>query len=202
VRRIWHRTYGEQIDYHLADGRAPIFDEGQPGRVEKAREYVARLVDHLAYLGRPLVIRELGCGAADISGRFSGAHEVHGYDVVPMAEKVVHERFPRVQFQLIEVERVRPQETDILILCEVLEHIHDPVQLVSNWLPFAKGVVIGHPLNEPEPYVEPGHIWRYDDQDYLGWFRIGGHRMIESSKFSMGPFPEMVLGYGVREGSA
>jgi hypothetical protein len=201
VRRIWDRSYGEQIQYHLDDGRAPIFDFGQPERVAKARDYVTRLVDHLAPLDRPLIIRELGCGAADISGRYSQSHMVYGYDIVPMARQTALERFPSMHFQLIEVERVTPQETDILILCEVLEHIHDPVHLVSNWLPLSRTVVIGHPINEPEPCVEPGHVWRYDLQDYANWFSIGGHRLVESINFSMGPFPEMVLGYGIREGS-
>jgi len=201
VKRIWGRTYGEQIDYHLADGRAPIFDEGQPGRVAKAREYVSRLLYELD-LGRPAVIREIGCGAGDISGRFSWDHEVYGYDVVPLAEDVVAERFPKMHFQLIEAERVTPAKCDILVLCEVLEHLHDPLKIVDAWLPLAKSVVIGHPLNEPEPYVDPGHIWRYDKEDYENWYIVGGHTMVETVQFSMGPFPEMVLGYGKRRGSA
>jgi 2-polyprenyl-3-methyl-5-hydroxy-6-metoxy-1,4-benzoquinol methylase len=200
MERIWvDRTYGEQIDYHLADGRAPIFDEGQPGRVEKAREYVDQLI---ADFGRPVVIRELGCGAADISGRYAEANEVYGYDVVPMAETVALERFPAMQFRLGPIERVTPEPCDILVLCEVLEHIYDPVRLVNSWLPLAKSVIIGHPLNEPKPYVEAGHIWRYNDQDYMNWFHLGGHQLVEVTKFSMGPFPEMVIGYGKREGSA
>ncbi len=45
--------------------------------------------------------------------------------------------------------------------------------------------------------MEPGHVWCYDYADYLHWYELGGHRMVETHLFS-GPFPEMVMGLGVR----
>src|SRR5213079_2255995 len=39
-----------------------------------------------------------------------------------------------------------PQECDILILCEILEHLPDPMALCARWMPHAKACLISSPL--------------------------------------------------------
>lgn len=209
MRRIWpERSFDDQIAYHLADGRAPIFDENQPGRVELARFLIDKILKK-DLTHRPLRLVELGCGAGDITGPYSGFEhayqspagypapgiEVHGWDVTPMAQQECARRWPFMNFHLQAVEAAEPMPCDILVMCEFLEHVDDPVKIVQDWMPLAKWSIIGHPLDEPIPPYEPGHIWSYSMADWKGWFDFGGHHIWERFNFPMGPY-EMVMGHG------
>ena len=187
------------------------FDKGQPGRVDLARFLVDKILikDLRQVFSQPIKIVELGCGAGDISGPYSSAvvlrdgwvtypAEVHGYDVVPAAKEACARRWPNMQFHLGPVEDQPPQECDLLIMCEFLEHVDDPVKIVQDWLPLAKWAIIGHPLNEPDPPYEPGHIWSYRLEDWHRWFTIGGHHIWERFLFPMGYWDNMVMGHSCR----
>jgi trans-aconitate methyltransferase len=197
MQRLGVRDYQQQIQYHLDDGRAPEFDKGQPGRVDLARFLIDKILKK-DLTRRPLKFVELGCGAGDITGPYSGEIEVHGYDVTPMAQETCNRRWPEMNFHLQPVEEVEPYECDLLVLCEFLEHVDDPIKIVSDWLPLAKWAVIGHPLNEPDPPFEPGHIWSYTLDDWHHWFELGGHHIWERFLFPMGYWDNMVMGHSCR----
>lgn len=189
------RTREEQLQYHLDDGRAPEFTISQPGRIETARYLVQKILDEI---GNDKVIIELGCGAGDISGHFSGANSVIGFDITPAAQEACNRRWPDMDFRLAAVETVEPIECDILVMTEFLEHVDAPVPIVQKWMPLAGWSVIGHPLDEPDPPYEPGHIWSYTREDWKRWFPLGGHRTHEEFRFPMGPWDAMILGHGQR----
>lgn len=196
MRRLVQDTHDETIAYNLRDGgtAVTIFADHQTYRVEKAKLFVKSALSALPEMPK---IVEPGCSAGDISGPFADRAQVIGIDVVPAAVKLARERYPKMMVIEGIADDMPPVECDILVLCEFLEHITDPVAFVRGWLPLAKFVVIGHPLNDPGG-AEPGHVWSYTYDDYLDWFRIGGHGVIETHLFS-GPFPEMVMGIGQRE---
>jgi|WetSurMetagenome_2_1015567.scaffolds.fasta_scaffold01762_2 hypothetical protein len=194
MKRMNGRTYAEQIQYHLDDGRAPNFEIGQRDRVLKARELVRNAIG--GWTDQKII--ELGCGAADISGPFSEeGHTVTGFDVVPEAYRVCAERWPKMWFHLGPIEDVVPVSCDVLILCETLEHLYDPIGLVAGWGPLAEWMLVSHPLDEWPP-IEPGHIWSYERADFENWFRIAGMKMVEAYTFEMGPFKNMAIGLGRR----
>ena len=191
MRRISDLSHAEILAYNLRDNgtAVTVFADTQAARVERARGFIRSIIEHLR---RPVKIWELGCSAGDISGWFSAGHEVTGVDIVPAAVDLARTRYPAMNVWLGPVEAVVPQSCDILVLCEFLEHVDDPIHLVKTWLPIAEFAVIGHPLHDPGN-VEPGHIWSYDQLDYDTWLELGGHTPIETHLFS-GPFPEMVMG--------
>jgi len=197
VRRLVWDTHEETIAYNLRDGgtAVTIFADHQNYRVEKAKLFVKSALSTMDL--DPVVIVEPGCSAGDISGPFTDRAEVIGIDVTPAAVKLSRERYPAMTVIEAEAEDLEPIDCDILVLCEFLEHITDPVAFAEKWMPKATFVVIGHPLNDPGG-IERGHVWGYTYEDYLDWFRIGGHDMIETHLFS-GPFPEMVMGIGARK---
>lgn len=197
MQRLWHRTQREQLDYHLRDGRAPNFDEGQPVRTELARFLIDKILRRYPPVVTPRIV-ELGCGAADISGPFSTDMLVDGYDIVPAAREVCAARWPSLRFTLGPVEEALPYPCDILVMTEFLEHLHDPWSVVRQWMPHAKFAIIGHPLNEPSPPHERGHLWTYELADWYTWFGEFGWEVEEVYRFPMGPYPEMVLGWGKR----
>jgi hypothetical protein len=191
-------THEEVIAYNLRDGgtAVTVFADTQTYRVDKARMFVQSALNSLP---GDAVIVEPGCSAGDISGWFSLTRKasVLGIDVVPAAVQLARERYPAMRVIEGIADEMEPIPCDVLVLCEFLEHISDPVRFVKAWLPLARFAVIGHPLNDPGN-VEPGHVWSYTLQDYMRWYEIGGHRPLETHLFS-GPFPEMVMGIGMRD---
>lgn len=203
------RTREFQLQYHLGRNDAPEFDQGQPGRIDLARFLIEKIL--LKDLKRrPLRIVELGCGAGDVSGPYSGSGayayprglldtsqiEVIGVDVVPIAKEKCNARWPEMNFVLSPVEDLEPVDCDILVMTEFLEHLADPVSVVKAWMPHAKWAVIGHPLNEPDPPFEHGHSWSYTMEDWLAWFGFTPMPIWEAFRFPMGYYPEMVMGHG------
>ena len=194
MRQRRQRTLQECLDYHIKDGRAIVFEGTVQGeRIKKARELVIEAISDTPKKAR---IIELGCGAADISGPFSLWHVVSGFDVVPAVAPVIKQRFPWMSVTIKPIEEVRVQRCDCLVLCEILEHLHDPLDVVREWLPFAKSVVIGHPLNEGDDWGEDGHSWSYTLEDFKNWFEVGGHELVKHEVFPMSCYAEMVIGLG------
>lgn len=227
MRRISQRSQDEALEYHLKRNDTPNFTMGQAGRVELAHFLIDKILKK-DLVRRPLRIVELGCGSGDITGPYARASEmidvttyadaferpgepvlipaagatmeieVIGIDVVPQAKVSCGARFPLMDVRIAPVEEAEPIECDILVMCEFLEHVVDPVAIVSAWLPLAKWAVIGHPLNEPDPPFEPGHNWSYTLADWHNWFKLGNHQPWERFMFPMAAWENMVIGHSAR----
>ncbi len=185
------------VGYNLREGgeEFTVFEDAQPERVRKARELIDKILEVRG--GERSHILELGCSAGDISGHFSEAHEVIGVDVVPGAVRAARERYPSMIVLEQEIEQYDDADTDIVVLCEILEHVADPLALAQTWLPRAEYAVIGHPLVGGGTDPEHGHVWAYDDADYLAWFAMGGHELQEAWRFEMAGY-QMVIGWSKR----
>lgn len=197
MRRQNTMTQAEVIAYNLrGDGHEfTEFETAQFDRVNKARAIIDKILE--LEPNRKHWIVEPGCSTGDISGFFaSNMTEVLGIDVTPGAAAAARGKWPAMTVIEDQIEDVAPIECDILVLCEFLEHIVDPVAFVTTWLPHARYVVIGHPLVGDGYDPEPGHPWAYYDVDFANWFKFGGHELKEAWTFPMGY--RMVIGWGAR----
>jgi len=201
MRRISPMDHQRIIEYNLRDnGHAvTIFLDTQTERVMFARNMIAEAI---AGLDRKAVIWELGCSVGDISGAFAEDHEVHAIDVVPYAVELAQQRYPAMDVRVAKAEDIDPQPCDVLVLCEFLEHIVDPLGLIDAWAPYAKNIVIGHPLVGDGFDPEVGHLWAYEDDDFVNWFKRGNYEIVDQRRFDMGYW--MAIGWGrhVETGSA
>lgn len=196
MRRLNAMSFEDIIAYNLRDNgtAVTVFEDAQTERVHKARQIIDGLLAHCPPRAR---IIEPGCSAGDISGPYAKEHDVWGIDVVPTAIELSRSRYPDMRLTLAAADELEPEECDILVLCEFLEHIVEPVEFVTRWLPKASFVVIGHPLVGDGYDPEPGHLWAYTGLDYENWFAIGGHTRGDAWTFPMGPYT-MVIGSGRR----
>ena len=171
-----------------------IFESGQNYRVNLTRSFIADII--VGEPGRRLSIVEPGCSAGDISGYFAKDHDVWMNDVVPGAVKAARRRWPDATIELGIAEDFEPRPCDIIVLCEFLEHIVDPLAFAQAWLPLARYAVISHPLVGDGYDPEVGHYWAYNIDDFHRWFTIGGLTLEHEQEFRMGY--RMIIGRGKR----
>lgn len=195
MRRLSDWTFDQIISYNLRGGgnEFTIFADAQKGRVDLAKALIDEIL--INHKGRAKIV-EPGCSAGDISGPYSENHDVYGIDVTPGAANAARERYPKMRVDCVAAEHVDPIDCDILVLCEFLEHIVDPVGFAKAWMPRARNVIIGHPLVGDGHDPEAGHLWAYNDADFLSWFPTGGHELKTAWQFDMGY--RMVIGRGER----
>jgi len=196
MQRMKGRSDEEQISIHEQNNLAPVWETSAHSyRILLARRYIEKAI---AGFGRRVTIIDLGVGSGDISGPFSYDHRVIGIDLTEDSVEVCARRYPKLEHVLSRIEDAPAIECDILVACEVLEHLPRPMEAYLGFAAHAGAVVIGHPLDEPDPSEEYFHLWRYDEQDFTNWFAAGGHHLVEQETFSMGGFPSMILGWGSR----
>lgn len=196
IRLFKERTVEQQ---HEAQGSGVTLfcNTTQRQRIEVARYLLTKAISECK---EPKIIYELGCGAGEISGPFSHIAKVTGVEIIPAALKTCKRLWPNMTLISQPVEQIEPAKCSVLVMCEFLEHILDPISLVQKWLPRAEYAVIGHPLNEPDPPFEKGHCWSYSWEDYLGWLGKGGHELIFAQIFPVPPcYPTAVYGLSKRK---
>lgn len=186
MQRLKQRSAEEGVAHHSHLGvRVYADDNVQSIRIRHARNFTKRAISTLG--DSPLRIVELGCGTADISGIYSDAHSVSGFDCNEAAILHARERFPAGSFETADIIQLTPFPCDILILCELLEHISDPETFLSRWLPLAKSAVISHPIDGDILGDLSGgdHCWSYSDSDFARWPSLGNHAYTDSIDFQM-----------------
>jgi len=198
VRQMKVRTVLEGVEHHKQNPVRVYANDGvQNLRIANARKYVFGALGGLSEGMRTIV--ELGCGVLDISGPLSPMHEVIGVECSPNTAQRAKEMYPKAMVSIQPVEEVVPFPCDVLVLCEVLEHLMDPLGIVDKWLPMARTAVISHPLNEPLDSGLAGgdHCWSFSEKDLRHWFFLGGHELQAQEAFQMGSY-QIGLARGAR----
>lgn len=164
------------------------------------KQSTEKVVSYEGVYERPAepTIIEIGCGTADISGPFTRRLKCHviGIDASEEALAKAKERFPDMStVHANALYHYRP--SDVLIMCEFLEHMEDPLDITKRWMPMAQYAVISHPLNEPvDSMIAAGeHQWSFTEEDFDNWFKLNGYEIIEKEIFQMGLYT-MIIGVG------
>jgi hypothetical protein len=197
--RLKPRSATETYDFHSHPEVAPRSYIGtiQESRIKMARKLVARALNEMnltpVHVRRTIV--EPGCGMADIGGWFSWGHNVVGFEAhVPTAIQVAR-KFPWMIVRAEDFQTIEPMECDVLVLCEILEHIEDPTGLCEKWFPHAKYAVISSPVqaDRDQDWSAGGHMWSFDPEDFPNFFEVGGHEVLDHTDFEMGPYAMKLL---------
>ena len=199
MHRLKERTLAEQVAAHTETPvRLYMEDAYHKPRIMKTREMVAKALEELGQ-GDPAhrfkTIVELGCGAADISGFFSWGHHVHAYECNPNALVHVAREYPWFNLHVGNLEEAEPIESDILIACEIFEHLVDPMATAQKWLSKAKYAVISSPLNGDRENDSSGgeHAWSFDAPDFANMANAGGHDVLEVVKLPCGGYTFVIM---------
>ncbi len=196
MKRLHDATATEILSKHKhVPLRVYSLDPVQAPRIARAREMlVSALVElrgpaaQFAHVRRTLV--ELGCGCCDISGFFSWGHHVHGWEINPACGHYVAKQWPWVQMHFEDLNEAEPMDCDILVLCETLEHLPDPLALVRRWMPRAQMCLVSSPLEGDIGGDLSGgeHNWSFGEADFEDFFSAGGHRIVRNEVFPMGQY--------------
>lgn len=168
-----------QLHEHMS---TPIFSRTQWFRVRKSRPYLKAAIRLCS--SRPTIV-ELGCAALDISGRFSSVADVIGVDCNSGYVSIVEKRFPDCKLIIDAVETFTPEKVDILVLCEILEHLVDPMGLLKRLLPLTRYVIISHPVDErlTSNRSDNQHYWSFSEEDFDRWFYENNYRILQREAF-------------------
>lgn len=185
----------DPLDYHANLFTRIYFDE-QRHRVMKSREYLSMAFD-LCEKDRPDII-ELGCGALDISGAFSDKTKVTGIECNPQYSEIKEMRYPEVNLIVGDVNQMEGSSCDILVACEILEHLVDPNAVMDKFMPLANYAVVSHPIDEPPYNRETEHHWSFSENDFLLWFERQSYCLLHKEQFHNGNLT-IIIGVGAKK---
>lgn len=205
MKRLHEHSAEEVFAHHrdLAVERIYETDSVQADRIQRSRRMIARMLEVMktpdsAHTFRHIV--EPGCGFADIGGYFSQGHHVTGIEANPNHALACSKRWPWMTVKPGNIEATKPMDCDLLILCETLEHLAEPMAFCQLWLPKAKYAVISCPIGgDLQGDISGGdHVWSFSESDFTDFFQVGGHEVREIERFQMGSYT-VFLGWGQRK---
>lgn len=212
--RLHDKTAQEIFEHHrnLAVERIYDTDDIQKDRIQRTRRMVARVLEamkgqatgHAFYK-----VVEPGCGMGDISGYFSQGHKVLGIEANPTHALSCAKRWPWMEVRDGNIETREPVEADLLVLCETLEHLAEPMEFCKRWFPKARYSVVSCPINGDLHFQKGGghemadlsagdHTWSVDESSFTSFFAEGGHEVREIERFEMGSY-NCFLAWGQRK---
>lgn len=172
MRTINQKNWQQNIDSNVG-GLHPIVGN----RVDPTKAIIKGIIGDRVGLR----IVEIGSSSCENVTYYTDAHKITVIDPNPYAFDAFNARFnSALEFVRKMVEDVEPIECDLLIMCEVLEHLWEPVSVVEKWFPKAADVVVSHPLHESDDmgaWAGGGtHRWSFNESDFDRWFLLGGHQ--------------------------
>ncbi len=151
-------------------------------------ETVGKLYDRVEPLGRVL---EVGCGEGDLATHLTGRRRPEAFIGLDVSAKIIElarRRYPELEF-VTQSAKELPFESksfDLVIACEVLEHVDDPGKVLSEIARVSRKHVILSVPREPiwralnmarGAYL---HAWGNTPGHVQHWSKRGFTRFVES----------------------
>jgi len=143
---------------------------------------------------------EIGCGVLDICGPFALKEaNVIGYEFHQESVDFGMSQYPCARIYCKDINTILEIDCDILVACEVLEHIDDPVSLMKRVSRDAKILIVSHPIDEPEgsDVTDGEHCWSFTESDFDNWFDQNGFIIRSKEYFENGRLHSLI-GIGER----
>lgn len=151
------------------------------------------------YIKADYCVLDLGCKYGEMANLMAGfGARVIGIDYDASAIEVAKKRFSKTNLEFICDSAEHYLETtqiefDVLILSHIVEHIDNPVEVLSAKMSKFKFVYFELPdfessylnvfrrdTNNPLNYTDNDHVYEYDRQEFSGVIDLLGLRIIES----------------------
>lgn len=179
----------EQAEKHRSILDVREYDKIDPHtkRIREARRLLYTVIDPHR------VTVELGCGTADIIGNITETSDLgvaKGFEVNPLAAARARERWPRLEVFEQDINTAEAFPCHTLILCEVLEHLPDPLRICHGWMPLADRCLISSPLNGDLKFDSSAgeHQWTFGQADFEEFLSTGNHELITRTHVMCGNY--------------
>jgi 2-polyprenyl-3-methyl-5-hydroxy-6-metoxy-1,4-benzoquinol methylase len=186
----------DRVLAHQRDGVKRYARSYQRPRILLSRKYVETALT-LCEIERPRLC-EIGCGVLDICGPFALKEAyVTGYEFHQESVDFGVAQYPNATIYWKDVNEMLEVDCDILVACEILEHIDDPIRLMNTVSKDAKILVIS--INEPNNsrITDGEHCWSFTENDFDNWFVQNGFTIRSKECFENGRLHSMI-GVGER----
>jgi len=169
----------------------------QRPRILLSRSYVDMALK-ISGKRRPTIC-EIGCGALDICGPYAIGADVVGYDFHQKSVDYAISQYANAKVYCKNINTLHNISCDILVACEVLEHVDYPVAIMDQITKSSKILIISHPIDESEnsKATKGEHCWSFSENDFNAWFEPNGFKIMNKEYFKNGPF-NTLIGIGVR----
>lgn len=145
---------------------------------------------------KPNNILEAGCGEGYVSAHIYTYMSLVSknniiYDAYDISEKVIKQAqidFPKINFSVGDIYNTSNQSYDLVVACEVLEHLEEPLSALKKLIDISKRYIFVSVPNEPlwrilnmarGSYISsfgnsPGHIQHWSERSFKKLLSMGG----------------------------
>ena len=167
--------------------------------VDPTERYRALLVDSLMPTEKLETMLDAGCGDGFQCKHFSGKfRRVVGCDISLARAQFAQKQLPSAGFLCSDLMHLpfHPRSFDIVTLCEVLEHMEEPVDILRQLVPLSRRyVLVTVPYRQKpqiilcphcsRPFPIDGHLQMFDDASFRSTLEQAGLRVVKVEKFYM-----------------
>lgn len=139
---------------------------------------------------------EIGCAFGVIVNKFSKLNNipnVFGLDIAKVNTELGAKEYPSIKFitgtiediDVVKIAGIEEKKFDLIILCDIIEHIPDDLEFLKGVRKISKNVVIDLPLEKSRANAKrnygvndlSGHLRSYNLEDGLRLFKDAGFRI-------------------------
>ena len=149
----------------------PETQEGHFQRTQMVADLIQELPD------QPASITDLGCGDGSLLAELAGrtAAKLWGYDAG--RANVARAQSLGLDVRLANLRTDHLEFGDLLVACEVIEHLTDPHEFVAD-LP-GNRIVLSSPSAETDEWHYVHHAWAWDMDGYRAMIEAAGWTVVE-----------------------
>lgn len=152
----------------------PVHQAGHTERLDMTERVVRDLLKREKFIEH---VAELGCGDGSLLERLSDIEDVHftGYDACTASlDKALGKGLKVIH---ADIRRRSTDWADLVISCEVVEHMQDPHQFISNIS--SRFLILTSPSAETDKWHYEHHAWAWDMDGYRNMVTGAGWDVID-----------------------
>ena len=145
--------YEEKWESEIADVIGDDYESYQEKIIKTAK--ISLIEKFFERIGKQSSIAEVGCGSGRVIAYFQSKNsipEAMGFDISYRAIEFARKHHPGISFQVLDIDSnsipLDKNAVDVMLLCDIVEHVNDYVHLLDECIRVSRHVIIKVPLEK------------------------------------------------------